>query len=136
MKKKSDPRHIARVNAVKQIFQDSFIEPISNSAFTLYSDQNYENVYMDETVKRLSEVYIKGIRENFDGLNSILSPFLIKRRFSDTSQVDLAILRLGAYELKFTDTPKGVVIDEAVEIAKDYGSEKSSQLINAVLQNL
>jgi transcription antitermination protein NusB len=48
--------------------------------------------------------------------------------------VDRNILRLAMYELLFaTDTPPAVVIDEAVEIAKRFGSERSSQFVNGVL---
>jgi N utilization substance protein B len=48
--------------------------------------------------------------------------------------VDRNILRLALYELIFeTDTPAAVVIDEAVEIAKRFGSERSSQFVNGVL---
>ena len=47
--------------------------------------------------------------------------------------VDRAILRLAAWELLNTDTPRSVVIDEAVRLAHEFGTEKSSGFINAVL---
>lgn len=50
--------------------------------------------------------------------------------------VDRAILRLGIYELIFTDTPPRVVIDEAVEIAKSFGGQNSSKFINGVLGSI
>ncbi len=49
------------------------------------------------------------------------------------NRVDLAILRLALYELKTNDTPYKVVIDEAVELAKEYGSDSSAKFINGVL---
>lgn len=49
------------------------------------------------------------------------------------NRIDLAILRLAVYELENEDTPPKVVIDEAVELAKEYGSESSSSFINGVL---
>ena len=53
---------------------------------------------------------------------------------SQINRVDLAILRLGLYELKYTPkTPPKVVIDEAVELAKRYGSENSASFTNGVL---
>jgi N utilization substance protein B len=49
------------------------------------------------------------------------------------NKIDLAILRLAVYELEYEKTPPKVVIDEAVELAKEYGSESSSSFINGVL---
>ena len=49
------------------------------------------------------------------------------------NRVDLAILRFAVYELMEKSVPQKVVIDEAVEIAKEYGSENSSSFINGVL---
>jgi N utilization substance protein B len=49
------------------------------------------------------------------------------------NRVDLAILRLALYELITQDTPYKVIIDEAVELAKQYGSDSSAKFINGVL---
>jgi N utilization substance protein B len=49
---------------------------------------------------------------------------------------DRNALRIGAYELLFTETPPRVVIDEAIEMAKLYGSENSSQFVNGILDRL
>ena len=49
------------------------------------------------------------------------------------NKIDLAVLRLAVYELKYEETPPKVVIDEAVELAKEFGSENSSSFINGVL---
>lgn len=50
--------------------------------------------------------------------------------------VDRSILRLSIYELKFTDTPQSVVINEAVNLAKKYGTDDSSKFINGILGGL
>jgi N utilization substance protein B len=47
--------------------------------------------------------------------------------------IDRVILYLGIYELLFTDTPLAVVINEAVELAKEYGNENSGKFVNGVL---
>ncbi len=51
-------------------------------------------------------------------------------------RVDLAILRLGAWELLGTDIPPAVAINEAVKLAKDYGGDESSAFINGVLDSI
>ena len=52
------------------------------------------------------------------------------------SKVDLAILRLGAYELMLGEVPAGIAINEAVELANQYSADKASSFINGVLGNL
>ena len=47
-----------------------------------------------------------------------------------------AILRIGIYELKYTDTPEIVVINEAIELAKKYCDENIKNMINAVLDKI
>ena len=49
---------------------------------------------------------------------------------------DRNILRLGAYEILHTDTPDRVAIDEAVELAKRFGSAQSAQFVNGILDKL
>lgn len=50
--------------------------------------------------------------------------------------VDRNILRLGLYELLFTDTPPEVVINEAVELGKRYGTERAPAVVNAILDRV
>ena len=49
---------------------------------------------------------------------------------------DRNVLRLGAYELLHVDTPPRVTIDEAVELAKRFGSAQSAQFVNGILDKL
>lgn len=57
-------------------------------------------------------------------------------RLSRMAATDRAVLRLGAYELIHTTTPVGVVIDEAIEVARKFGSGQSSQFVNGLLDKL
>ena len=54
-------------------------------------------------------------------------------RLARMATVDRNILRLGAYELGFTDTPVRVVLDEAIELARRFGDEPSPGFVNGVL---
>lgn len=49
------------------------------------------------------------------------------------SKVDLSLIRLALYEMRYDDIPKGVAINEAVELAKKYGTDSSSSFVNGVL---
>jgi N utilization substance protein B len=58
-------------------------------------------------------------------------------RLERMAAVDRNIIRMSIYELKFAEgTPKLVIIDEAIEIAKKFGTEKSSQFINGILDGI
>jgi len=50
--------------------------------------------------------------------------------------VDRNVLRLAAYELLYSETPASVVLDEAIELARDFGSERSPAFVNGVLDAL
>ncbi len=52
------------------------------------------------------------------------------------SKIDLAILKLAIYEIKYTDTPFKVVINEAVELAKKYGEDSSKNFVNGILASV
>ncbi len=108
MKSAKDPRHIRRLKLVRELFASSFTnQPISSDARKILA--NAHN--LDEKIKEAAPAW------PIERLNKI----------------DLAILRLAVYELKERKTPPKVVIDEAVEIAKTYGSESTPAFVNGVL---
>lgn len=112
MKKKTDPRHKRRQHFIKQLFSFSF-------------DNSQEK---DPVVEELI-----GQLEKIDQLISQNAP---EWPISQINRIDLAILRLAVYELDQTNTPPKVVIDEAVELGKEYGSNSSPKFINGVLGNV
>ncbi|MCJ7441120.1 MAG: transcription antitermination factor NusB, partial [Thermoanaerobaculaceae bacterium] len=77
---------------------------------------------------------VRGVILKLSELDSHLVDQADHWRLERMAAVDRNILRLALYELMFEgDTPPAVVIDEAVEIAKRFGSERSSQFVNGVL---
>ena len=77
-----------------------------------------------------------GAIENADAIDARLSPFLRGWTIERLTRVDLAILRLAVYELTLGETPAGVVINEAVELANQYSTDKAGGFVNGVLGNL
>lgn len=112
MKKKSDPRHLARVGAVKDLFANSFSK--DKSKLDSLSAKVFAN------------------RGKIDKLITANAPAW---PLDQISKIDLAILELAIYELEFNrkKEPYKVIIDEAVEIAKEYGGDSSASFINGVL---
>lgn len=77
-----------------------------------------------------------GIPKNLETIETELTPFL-DREITALNPVELAILRLAAYELlSCLDIPYRVVLDEAVSLAKDFGSQDGHKYVNGVLHNL
>ena len=77
-----------------------------------------------------------GIPKNLETIETELTPFL-DREITALNPVELAILRLAAYELlSCLDIPYRVVLDEAVSLAKDFGSQDGHRYVNGILNNL
>jgi len=110
MKNASDPRHQTRKKAIKELFGFSF------------KKQSLKT--------KLSQKIIEYQKE----IDRIISQSAPQFPIKQINKIDLAILRLAIYEISFGKTaPYKVIIDEAIELAKEYGSEKSPQFINGAL---
>ena len=113
MKTATDPRHIKRIKLFKQLFPLSFPQksPLPKT--------------------------IKTIKTHFKKIDKIIAQSAPEWPVDKLNKVDLAILRLAIYELIIVKkTPPKVIIDEAVEIAKEFGTEKTPKFINGVLGNV
>ncbi len=108
MKTVQDPRHKKRQKIIKVLFSFSF------------QSQKTPNL-IKPMIKKLPQI---------DQLIAQCAP---EWPVAKLNKVDLAILRLAIFELLSKKTPKKVVIDEAVELAKQYGSSSSSKFVNGVL---
>lgn len=78
----------------------------------------------------------EGVVVNQEKLDAGIAQHLRGWTIERISKVDLAILRLGAYELHLGELPAGIIINEAVELANQYSSEKAGTFINGVLGSL
>lgn len=77
-----------------------------------------------------------GVFDNLDAIDEIISANLVGWSISRISKTSRAILRLAVYELKFTDVPVGVAINEALEICKKYSTEADASFVNGVLASV
>ena len=84
-----------------------------------------------------TRLMIAGTIENAEAVDARIRAHLAHWPFERLKKVDLAILRMGTYSLLFQgDIPAQITIDEAIEIAKEYGSEDSYKFINGVLDGI
>ncbi|VEF47840.1 NusB antitermination factor [Bacillus freudenreichii] len=79
---------------------------------------------------------IVGTTSNLKEIDQEISSHLEKWSIDRLGKVDLNVLRIGTYELKFTEVPPNVAINEAIEVAKTYGDEKSGQFVNGILSKV
>ena len=79
---------------------------------------------------------LEGVQAHAEEIDAKLRSFVRGWSLDRVTRVDLAILRLAAYELMFTETAEGVVINEAVELANQYSTDKAGAFVNGVLGSL
>lgn len=109
MKTSQDPRHKRRREIVKVLFAETF------------ATQHTKNPEILEIIKNIKKIDKQ--------IESSAPAWPINK----LNRIDLAVLRLAVHELNKGNNPPKVIIDEAVELAKEFGSENSGSFINGVL---
>lgn len=104
-----DPRHQNRRKVIKLLFAETYIDQPSTNELYLNIVKNKKRI--DRKIAKSAPAW------PIDNLN----------------RMDLAVLRLAVFELMEAKNPPKVIIDEAVELAKEFGSESSPSFINGVL---
>jgi len=83
------------------------------------------------------ETVYEGILDRLDEIDRMLGERTVDWRFERLALIDRNILRLGVYELLFFDeVPPEVAIDEAVELAKKFGTEQARSFVNGILDRI
>ena len=114
MKTSKDPRHLERIKVMQELFAYNFHAP-SQIQFKLTQDVIDNLKIVDSTIAKAAPSW------PLDKINKI----------------DLAILRLAVFELLIEKkAPPKVVVDEAVELAKEFGADSSASFVNGALGNI
>ncbi len=90
----------------------------------------------DRKMTDFARSLVQGVLEQRDHLDRLVGETADNWSVDRMAVTDRNVLRLGAYELLFTDTPVGVVINEAVELAKKFGDKQSPPFVNGILDRL
>ncbi len=128
-------RTVMRENAFKLVYSLEIqkVEDIQEQMELYFESNNIK----DEEAKRYIEDAITGIEKHQEEiLKDIEMNLKDEWKLSRISKMDLAILKLAIYEIKFSDVPYKVSINEAVELAKKYGEDKSKNFVNGVLASI
>lgn len=133
MKSRTDPRHEARKIALASGFCWLFSDADADACKLFSCDMlDCKNADLD-----LTDELIKGMKEHRDEIDQLVQECAPEWPLSKIAKVDLMILRLSIYELLHAKrVPEKVIVDEAVELAKEFGNDTSSKFINGVLGNV
>ncbi len=128
-------RSAIRENAFKLIYSLEIQKPSNmEEQIDLYFESNEIE---DEEAKKYIKEAIFGIEKNKEEIISNIEKNLKDEwKLSRISKMDLSILKLAIYEIKYSDVPFKVAINEAVELAKKYGEDKSKNFVNGVLASI
>ena len=127
-------RRDVRRNAFSLLFQLGFTD----------NEQETKNIFFEEAEMELSEKdkefilrLVDGVRANVEEIDSLINSVAKKWNTTRMNSIDLTILRLPVYELKFDEeTPDRVVINEAVELTKEYSPDGGPAFVNGILGKL
>ncbi|HET8670841.1 MAG TPA: transcription antitermination factor NusB [Candidatus Saccharimonadales bacterium] len=129
-------RHLGRIIALQTLYEQDFRrgagdQDLDLDAILSRNIGRYEGTVED---KSFIERIVRGIDKRAEELDIKLQPIAPEWPIAQIARMDRVILRMGLYELTYEpDVPPKVVINEAVELAKAFGSENSSKFVNGVL---
>ena len=115
--------------ALQVLFQDD-LNPGSNPAV---ADQFLRARLKSDDLVWFGQSLVAGVRRNRAELDELLDRIADNWSLQRMATTDRNVLRLGAYEILYADTPARVAINEAVELAKRFGSAQSAQFVNGIL---
>ena len=127
-------RRSGREAALQMLFQLEGSGVSADQAIDLFW-RTYEDA--DPEGKAYADTVLRGVADNIDGIDKKIAAASQNWRLERMSRVDRNLLRLGTWELMFrSDVPRAVILDEAVELAKSFGTDDSSGFVNGVLDRI
>jgi transcription antitermination protein NusB len=118
-------RREAREKAVQTLFQ------LDNTELSIDEAINY---IIEEPANRFYEQLVRGTVQNKEAIDEVLAEKLENWSLNRLPKIERTVLRIAVYELLFNDeVPHRVVLNEAIELCKTFGDEKSGRFVNGVL---
>lgn len=129
-------RHLGRIIALQTLYEQDFRRASEDASFDLEAVLARNIARYEATVDDTAfiERLVRGVSQREAELDATLGPIAPEWPIEQIARMDRVVLRIGLYELEYEkDVPPKVVINEAVELAKAFGSENSSKFVNGVL---
>ena len=125
-------RHLARTIALQTLFAWDFNKNDSQTLESLIHD-NFVNFAPNFDDGGFVEELVKGVIDNLEIIDALIVRYATEWPLDQITTIDRNVLRLGIYELVYTEIPPRVAINEAIEVAKSFGGDASGKFINGVL---
>jgi N utilization substance protein B len=122
-------RHHARMAVVSLLYAFD----LGNQSIGEYTDEILEDKKIRNKQKEFAMTLFTGVMDHLEKVDEAIVKHLKEWDFDRLGSIERATLRLGAYEIMFTPLDPPVVINEAIEVTKAFGSEQSPKFINGVL---
>ena len=125
-------RHQARERALQILFQyDIHGKP------GLWLEEFWKPLKADEETKAFAERLVAGVLDKKKELDRLIGTYAVNWTINRMQIVDRNILRIGTYELLWLDeVPAKVTMNEAIELAKDFGDEEAAKFVNGILDKV
>jgi len=126
-------RRVSRELAMKLLYQMEFQKDDREAQKKLFFEEN--------TISEKDSAYINdvvdGVYSHFEYINNMIEVHSKGWKISRISRIDLSIMRLSIYEIRFReDIPYSVSVNEAVELAKKFSNEDAGSFVNGILSNI
>ncbi|MGB0757734.1 MAG: transcription antitermination factor NusB [Patescibacteria group bacterium] len=129
-------RHLSRTLALQTLFEWDFYQMPDDGLLSML-EHNFDEFAPDFDDKHFSRDILEGVRKNIDAINDLITKYAPEWPLEQITLVDRNVLRIGIFELKFSETiPPKVAINEAIELAKTFGGDASGKFINGVLGSI
>ncbi len=122
-------RHQARAAVVGLLYAYD----LGNEEISKFFEDILEEKKIRNRQREFSAKLFKGTIDNLESIDAEIKKHLKDWSFEDLGKIEKAILRLGTFEIMIDKNDKAVVINEAIELAKELADDKSHQFINGVL---
>jgi len=131
---RESPRKRSRAAALQVLFALEFArrEGRSGDAQEVFEEAG-AHFELPEGARAFAKEIVLGVSEHRAELDALLAAHARNWRVERMASVDRNVLRIGVWELLYSDAPTPVVIDEAVELARRFGGDRSPSFVNGVL---
>jgi len=114
-----------------------YAHELGNDNIVNIIDDMLEDKKIRNKQKDFAKLLFNGVLDNKEAIdNKIISQLNEHYSFERIGNIEKSILRLGVYEILFSEVDEAVIINEAIEITKDIGNENSSKFVNGVLDSI
>lgn len=128
-------RRLARELVFKYIFEADINKENLREDADFYTEREESNDIQKEQYSYIKET-IKGMKDNMEEIDSVIRENMENWSLDRLGIVERSLLRYSVYELLYTNIGKEIIANEAIELAKKYGEEKSSEFLNGVLARI